>query len=146
MQYFRTVLVGPISVARFDTVGTVEANIADWLAKVNSRHVRRINAMAAGAHLALYLGGRRLPVGDALLGAEERVSLAGLELKPLAADGESSVQWDLRVREEPLPSREELGLGPLKPFGEEGGEEGEGDGEGGEEVEGEDREEQGEEE
>jgi hypothetical protein len=139
VQYYRTVLVGPISVARYDSVGAVEASIAEWLSRVNSRHVRRINAMAAGAALALHLGGRRLPVGSVLLGAEERVSLAGLELRPLAADGESSVQWDVSVREEALPSREELGLGPLKEFNRDGsgeggeGEEGGGDGGGSEE-------------
>ena len=135
VQYFRTILVGPLSVARYDSVGAVEASIAEWLSRVNSRHVRRINAMAAGAALALHLGGRRLPVGGVLLGAEERVSLAGLELRPLAADGESSVQWDVSVREEALPSREELGLGPLREFnrdgGGEGGEGGEGGGDGG---------------
>ena len=133
VRYYRTVLVGPISVARYDSVGAVEASIAEWLTRVNSRHVRRINAMAAGAALALYLGGRRLAPGDVLLGAEERVSLAGLELRPLAADGESSVQWDVSVREEALPSREELGLGPLREFnrdGSGGGGEGEGEGEG----------------
>ncbi len=129
VHYFRTVLVGPISVARYDTVGAVEGSIAAWLGSVNSRHVRRISAMAAGARLVLCLGGRRLPEGDILLGAEERVSLTGLELKPYSGDRETSVQWDLSVREEPLPSREDLGLPPQKPFdrdgrGGEGGEEG----------------------
>jgi len=156
VQYFRTVLLGPISIHRFDTVSEVEAGIALWLTATNSRHVRRINAMASGAALSLFLGGRRLDKDEVLLGdfGREKRSLVGLEIRPMSHDGESSVQW-LDVREEPLPTRAELGLGKRKKFnpsgkeeeeeeGEEGGEGEEGAEEGEEVEEGEDEGEEGE--
>ena len=129
VSYFRTVLVGPISIPRFATVAEVEECIKGWLAATTSRHVRRINAMAGGAPLCLFLGGRKLGQEEALLGefGADKRSLVGLELRPVASDGESSVQW-LDVREEPLPSREELGLPPKEGFNAEEGEEGEEEG------------------
>lgn len=137
VNYFRTVLVGPMSIPRFATVAEVEESIKGWLAATNSRHVRRILAMAGGAPLCLFLGGRKLGREEALLGefGLDKRSLVGLELRPMASDGESSVQW-LEVREEPLPSREELGLPPKEGFNDgEEGEEGEEGGEAAEEEE-----------
>jgi hypothetical protein len=142
--FFRTVMVGPLSVLRFDTVGNVEGAIAEWLARTNSRHVRRVAAMADGAALALFSAGKRLAPEEELLGPHmER--LRGLELRPWrpcancegAAHAHDVAAWRLDVREEPLPSREELGLPPKDDLSgaDEEGEGGDGDGEGGGEEE-----------
>jgi hypothetical protein len=156
--FFRTVMVGPLSVLRFDSVGNVEGAIAEWMGRVNSRHVRRIAAMADGAALALFSHGKRLPQGEELLGPNmER--LRGLELRPWRPCGSCEgtphehevAQWRLDVREEPLPSREELGLPPKDDLShadeeEEGGEEEEEEGGGlGDEEDREEEEEGGEE-
>ncbi len=131
--FFRTVMVGPLSVLRFDTVGNVEGAIAAWLGSVNSRHVRRVLAMADGNALALFSGGKRIPPEEELLGPNmER--LRGLELRPYipckncegTEHSHEVASWRLDVREEPLPSREELGLPPKEDFSESEGEEGEG--------------------
>lgn len=96
----RTVVVGPVSVTKLDSVHLVESRIHTWLLNNSNVHTRRIVAMAGGkdAPLVLYLNGSRLS-SDTILLARPLESLGGLELKPSNTGG-----WVLDIPEESNPT------------------------------------------
>jgi hypothetical protein len=95
---FRTVVVGPVPVARVDLVSAIEARVHEWVQQHNNRHTRRIVAMAGGpaAPLALWANHARLPPGEPMLARKGNplAGLEGLELRP------RGIEWDVTVPEE----------------------------------------------
>lgn len=105
---FRTVVVGPLRVTRSDTVGDIEARIAEWLTSTRSRHTRRVLVLAGTHPLGLYMHGDRLPRDVPLLSfpLEE---LAALELRPMENETGGSASWRNDIEEENVhPTSEPL--------------------------------------
>jgi len=95
---FRTVVVGPVPVARVDLVSAIEARVHEWVQQHSNRHTRRIMQMAGGpdAPLALWANHARLPPGEPMLARKGNplAGLEGLELRP------RGIEWDVTVPEE----------------------------------------------
>lgn len=95
---FRTVVVGPVPVARVDLVSVIETRVHEWMLQHNNRHTRRVVLMAGGpsAPLALWANNKRLPPGEPMLALKGNplAGLSGLELRP------RGIEWDVTVPEE----------------------------------------------
>ena len=71
---FRTVVVGPVPVARVDLVSAIETRVHEWMLLHNNRHTRRVVLMAGGptAPLTLWANNKRLPPGEPMVRASTR--------------------------------------------------------------------------
>jgi hypothetical protein len=71
---FRTVVVGPVPVARVDLVSAIETRVHDWMLLHNNRHTRRVVLMAGGptAPLTLWANNKRLPPGEPMVRTRSR--------------------------------------------------------------------------
>lgn len=104
-RHYRTILVGPIRVTGKDVVSKVEALIAEWLEKCNSRHTRYLLEAADEAVLALHVGDRRLDTTVRLMSMDQD-DLTRLELRPirkLRNGKEVPTEWLTDIPEEDPP-------------------------------------------